>query len=323
MPATDEDILRDLMHRCTDDVYAPAAIATGVATRQRQRRHRRRVVSAVAAGAAFATVAGVVAAAPSRGPAGTRAARPAITLTAAQRVLYHLSSVAGARPQGQGRYVVLSEKQDSYQRTSVIDSLTGDVWTYQQGAGVPATLPVARHDSPTAAQFNAMPTSLPALRAMFVAQFDDQQKQAQSLFAGKLKQEKAASGHTYRLARPESATTWSSADKVFEQATIMLWNPLVGPALRSALFRLLAATPGVTVDTRARDSLGRPAVKISRFNSVNKVTDVTFEDPATTNVLETLFLYPPGFSGAAASSGSDLYLSVRRIGTVPGDPYRG
>ncbi len=30
----------------------------------------------------------------------------------------------------------MAEKQDTYDSTSVLDSLTGDVWTYQRGAGV-------------------------------------------------------------------------------------------------------------------------------------------------------------------------------------------
>src|SRR6185437_9848338 len=82
------------------------------------------------------------------GPTTTR-------LTAAQTALYKLSKAAAKAPaRPGGRYVIMTEKQDTYARTSVLDSLTGDVWTYQQGAEVPSELPVARHDSPTAAQFD-------------------------------------------------------------------------------------------------------------------------------------------------------------------------
>ena len=37
MPLADEDVLRDLMHRCTDDLYPRASIATAVVSRQRYR----------------------------------------------------------------------------------------------------------------------------------------------------------------------------------------------------------------------------------------------------------------------------------------------
>jgi hypothetical protein len=39
----------------------------------------------------------------------------------------------------------------------------------------------------------------------------------------------------------------------------MLWNPLVGPELRAAVFRVLAATPGVQVNSpRGTASAARP-----------------------------------------------------------------
>jgi hypothetical protein len=81
----------------------------------------------------------------------------------------------------------MSEIQDNYKRTSVIDSLTRDTWTYQQGAGVPAELPVARHDSPTQAQFAAMPTDPAALRALLISQYDEQRKRADAAMAAQLK----------------------------------------------------------------------------------------------------------------------------------------
>jgi hypothetical protein len=91
-----------------------------------------------------------------------------------------LGDVAAAQaPAGPGgRYVILSERQDTYARTSVLDSVTGDVWTYQRGAGVPGELPVARHDSPTAAQFDAMPTDTASLRARLLAQAGKEQAEA-------------------------------------------------------------------------------------------------------------------------------------------------
>jgi hypothetical protein len=323
MPRTDEDILRDLMRRSTDDVHAPASIAARVVSHQRRRVRRGRILTLTATTAALGTAAGVVALVPRQAAQspGAHHTRPAITLTAAQRTLYRLSSAAADASQGQGRYVVMREIQDNYQRTSVIDSMTGDVWTYQQGAGVPAELPVARHDSPTQAQLAAMPTDPAALRALLISQYDQQQKQADAAMAAQLKQKDKILRRAHRPAiRPLRLT---ANDKVFEQASLLLWNPLAGPALRSAVFRVLAATPGVQVSSQARDSLGRGAVEISWFDRVTSVTLATFEDPATTRMLEqTDTVAPAAVNGHAGSTGRDLYLSVTRARAVPPDPYR-
>jgi hypothetical protein len=129
-----------------------------------------------------------------------------------------------------------------------------------------------------------------------------------------------------------SGPTASADDKVFEQATTMLWTPLVPPDLRSALFRVLAATPGVTVSASARDSIGRPAVEITRTDSATKVIFAAFENPATGGVLE-LAQTDPANSGTgpannpaganAAYVSYDLGLSITRASTVPPDPYAG
>ena len=324
MPATDEDIIRDLMHRYTDDVYPSASIATGVAARQRQRDRRRRAASLAVTGAALGTAAGVIVIAPGQAAHRGHAAQPAIKLTAQERVLYRLSSAAARQPEGQGRYVVLSEKEDGNLDTSVIDSMTGDMWSYQKGSGgAPSgAAPVARHWSPTAAQFAAMPTSQAALRAMLIAQYDQQWRQAM----------KAVSVLRARHMPKDMRPTGSADDKVFEQATTMLWNPLVPPTLRSALFRVLAATPGVTVNASARDTVGRPAAEISRTDSITKIIYAAFENPATGGVLE-LTQTDPANSGTgpannpaganAAFVGYDLVLSVTRASTIPPDPYGG
>ncbi len=323
MPGTDEDILRTLMRRCTGDIHAPASIAAQVLTRQRRRDRRGRIVSVAATTAALGTAAGAAALVPRQAPHSQPAqgTRPAITLTAAQRTLYRLSSLAATAPQGRGRYVVLREMQDTYKRTSVIDSLTGDTWTYQHGAGVPAELPVARHDSPTQAQFAAMPADPAALRALLIRQYDQQQKRTDAAMAAQLKEKnKILRGRHRPVIRPLRLT---ADDKVFEQANLMLWNPLVGPELRAAVFKVLAATPGVRVNSHARDSLGRPAVEISWFDRVTSVTLAMFEDPSTTRVLEQRDTSTPAsVNGHSSSSGRDLYLSTTRSRTVPPNPYR-
>ena len=96
----------------------------------------------------------------------------------------------------------------------------------------------------------------------------------------------------------------------------MLWNPLVGPDLRAALYKVLAGTPGVRVNSHTKDDLGRAAVEISRTATATGIKDQTFENPKTGAVLETAFAYPDG------TKGTDLYLSVTSRATVPANPYR-
>ena len=306
MPGIDEDLVRELMHRCTDDLHAPSAVTARVIRRQRRRRLRNRALGAVATGAAAGTAFAVVASASGGVPRpdpGHPASVPALRLTAAQTAPYRLSSaaaVAAGRPAG--RYVEMTEKQDGYGKTTVIDSLTGDIWTYQQGAEIPAELPVDRHGSPTEAAFDAMPADPAAPRALLLEHAKQQQAQAMA--------EESRKGS---VAPPDL----SDDDYVFDQATTMLWNPLVGPGLRAALYKVLAQTPGVQVRTGATDGLGRAAVQISRYEKAAAVDEQTFEDPRTGAVLETAFVYRD-----IGTEGAGLYLSVRGSNTLPPDPYR-
>jgi hypothetical protein len=330
MPTIDEDTLRDLMHRSTSDLHASPAVTAGIVATHRRRRTRNRVLSLTAAGVAAGTAFGLVAAGTVGGaaaaPAASRGAHhtrlPAIRLTAAQRTLYHLSSVAAKATQPPGRYVVLTETQaddsSSYQRTSVIDSQTGDTWTYQKGAGVPGTLPVDRGGT-TQAQFATWPTDPVALRALLL-------KQAKQQYAAGIAAERAQlkklpkSLQGKKRAILQSGPPVSADSFVFEQATITLWNPLPSPALRSALFKVLASTPGMTVNSHATDSLGRPSVQISRTdNAEGEVTSV-FEDPAGAGVHEMLFTYPAQGSQPGSQS-SDVFLSTTRTDTFPPNPY--
>jgi hypothetical protein len=314
MPGIDEDIMRELMHRCTDDLHASPHVAAAIVRRQRHRRLRHRALGVAVAGAAAGTAFAVVASAPGaarpgqdKGPA-TASGPTAIRLTAAQTALYKLSSAAAGTARPGGRYAILTEKQDTYDRTSVLDSLTGDVWTYQHGAGVPSELPVARHDSPTAAQFDAMPADTASLRALLIKQGKEQQAQAIAWQTKEIakSRKKAITGSQPKL---------TDDDWAFEQATTLLWNPLVGPELRAALYKVLAAAPGVRVDSHARDDLGRPAVEISRTATATGIEDQTFENPKTGAVLETAFIYPDG------TKGTDLYQPVTTSRTVPPNPY--
>jgi hypothetical protein len=341
MPITDEDIVRDLLHRSTSHVRPRDSIATAVIARQRRRDRNRRLASAAAAGAALATAAGVIAIFPghaSRAPQSPVNAlpatkqpvttqpvttQPALKLTANQRALYKLSTVAARQSAAKGRYAVMMTDGTDVKDTNIIDTLTGDLWGYQLGSnGYPSGGgSVTRHYSPTAAQFAAMPTDPTALRAALIAQWDKQSPALPDPYNG---------GRITPL-------PFSKDDKVFQQANNVLWNPLSGPALRSALFRVLMNVPGVKVNLSAHDANGRPAVEISRTDASglpgykpDGQTWATYESPATGALLETSITYPPGEVTPQYPHGSpypfvdkDVYQSITWASKVPSNPYKG
>jgi hypothetical protein len=333
MPGIDEDILRELMHRSTADLHAPSAVTTSAIGRQR-RLHRSRLLSAGVSGAAAVTVVALVAASGGAQHAGAPAgpAKPqTVRLTAAQQVIYHLSSAAAAAHRPAGRYVVLTEIQSgggdgsatqNIKRTSVIDSATGDVWTYQAGPGVPSELPMDAHGSPTQAEFDAWPTGSPQLRALLIQQAQLQARQAQQAMEAQIAK---LPPKLRRLKRaiPVVNQHETGDDLAFGQATDWLWNPLLSPSLRSALYKVLASIPGVVVNTHATDMQGRASIEISRVDSGSKADVATFEDPSTGAVLESLFLNPPSHAGASDGFNSDLYQSITSQATLPANPYAG
>ena len=72
-----------------------------------------------------------------------------------------------------------------------------------------------------------MPTDPAALRALLISQYDQQQKQADAAMAAQLKQkDKILRGQHRPAIKPLRLT---ADDKVFEQANLLLWNPLVPP----------------------------------------------------------------------------------------------
>jgi hypothetical protein len=179
-----------------------------------------------------------------------------------------------------------------------------------------------RHASPTGAQFAAYPTRLAALRRLLISQARQEQAQALRFELSAIKRKDR--GHvrqaerTLRASQPQE----TSSDLVFSQAVSVLWNPVISPSLRSALLRLLAATPGVAVNSHATDSVGRAAVEISRYDSAANYTEAVFEAPDATNVLETSSIHPAtpaknGLPAQAAYSLSDTYLSITRSSSRP------
>ncbi|HET7015617.1 MAG TPA: hypothetical protein VFI65_16990 [Streptosporangiaceae bacterium] len=334
----DEDILHDLMHRATEDLHASPAVAAAIAGDHRRRHLRTRAIGFSVTGVAAATAVGVAAAtagtagkSTAHNTAGPHTTRPTIVLTASQRVLNRLSFTAarGRAKSGSGRYVEMSELEGADKRTTIMDSKTGDVWTFQSGKGIPSTFPVSRHGSPTGAELAAYPTSLPALRSLLVKQAkrDIAIGWRLQVKAAKIKDPKDWRRVLQTIKKDSPRETRD--DLVFSQAAYLLWNPLVDSALRSALFKVLAATPGVIVSAHAHDSIGRPAVEISRFDRAANYTEAIFESPDASRVLETVSIHPPtkpanGLPGEAGYSLNDTYVKVTWHNTRPTkDPYKG
>jgi hypothetical protein len=357
MPDLDEYTIRQLMFRSTDDLFASPSAAAAAIKRQRRRQLRTRALGAAGTAAVAGLAAGVLAS--GSGPAATGGApgtardqhlatgetkRPAtpIHLTAAQQVLMSLSSAAAKTPRPAGRYAVLKEittstgggSSETGPKTSVIDTVTGGGVTYQDisvsgisGPTPPGVLNAPAGTSPTVAQLDALPTDPSALRATLLSQAEQQQRQEEQTELQNLKKD-----HIRFKAVPEPASGQTADATVFDAAANLLWEPDLSPQLRSALYQVLAGTPGVVVRTGVKDSSGRPATEISRFapevwTSASGKTSIryasgqtveTFENPATGTTLESAWVgrNPAGLD-------EDLYQSITYTNTIPPDPYAG
>jgi hypothetical protein len=300
MPVTDEDLLRDLMHLATGDLHAPPAVAVGIVTASRRRYRRTRALGITMTGAAAATAIGVATATSgASAPDQPRATTPALTLTAAQQTLDHLSAAAAAAPQPTGGFVTMTELRGNEKSTTIVNTRTGDVWTLQSAPGAPRVL-FSAHGMPTAAQLGAYPTSVASLRSFLLSQARQQQMQALRLMQAAIARKDKGHVSAVRVVQPKETVN----DLVFAQAAYTLWNPVISPSLRSALLKVIAATPGVVVNSHARDSIGRPAVEISRFDAAARYTEAIFAAPDATRVLETSSIQP------ATPASSDTYLSI-------------
>ncbi len=344
MPGTDEDIMRGLMTSATADLFASPAATAAALKQQRQQRVRSRLLGAAGTAAAAGVAAGAIVATSS----GSHTVSPAATvtlspggsggqgtvttrLTAAQTTLYGLSSAAAKAHRAAGRYVVMSEKSVNTDpgadggseigpKTSVIDTVTGGGVEYQDITVTgedgqpqpPAQATAAAGSSPTVAQLDAMPTGTAALRSFLLNQAKQQFEQAEQ---EQLKAQQQARKKVLPKALKQQVPT--DDDFVFEQATDLLWEPDLSPALRSALYKVLAGTSGVAVNANATDSSGRAAVEISRVDVVGGTDVQTFENPANGVTLESAWKYSDG------SFGEDLYRSISYTDTIPGDPYQG
>jgi hypothetical protein len=310
MPDIDEDILRGLMRVSTENLHAPTHVTASILKRHRRRRLRNRVLSVAATGAAAGLVAGAVVA-ESGGHQPTENKATPIQLTAAQKTLYKLSKAAAATSQPVAQYVVLRDKQTtSYAGTvqssvviSVIDTANGSAVAYQDWPAEPGSpKPPTELTEPagtflTQAQYDAITTNPAALRAMLLSEA-----------------EKAIPVEPGKKAKTPQETP---DDLVFQQATNYLWNPLLPSGLRAAIYKVLAATPGVVVKSGVTDSAGQSAVEISRFDAVGEADYMTFENPLTGTTLETLVVNTTG------THYQDLYQSITYTNSIPANPYSG
>lgn len=348
MPELTETELRALLTAATSDLVAPRAATERAIRRQRQRRTRTRVTAVASLAAAAGLAAGLLVpvlsgrAAP-KGPGRSEAGPvPAGVSLAAFRTLSELSVVAGSQPAPADPYAVQAEQTyttDTYTftarqvaalrregapaylsvtremgpvvkefgaRTSVIDTRTGAVITYQDirvtaghPPGPPAKLVNGPGTFPTEAQLSALPTAETALRQALFTQY-----------------EQAASGPG--AAVPAYQPTPADNDGVVLQAEALLWQPDLSPAVRAALYQVFAHTPGVTVNTHATDTDGRPATEFSRMDARpdHQVVEI-FVSPRTGAILEDANVGP----GQAYSE--DLFQSVTYSPTIPADPHQG
>ena len=265
MAPTTEDTLRELLHLATEDLHAPAPKLAPVQTlRAPRRRWPLLLASAVATAAAATVVAALVTSgtgnSPGMHPAASRPTSSAIPGTTGAGhstqptpALVGLAAAVKTLPAATGRYAVQIERQSegdtTYLKASVVDSQTGHIWTYQQGGGVPATLPEA--SGPTQAQVNGLPTDPTALSAALLSQ------------AG------------------AAASTRSGAESVvFTQALDDLWNPLLQPPLRSALLNVISGIPGVTIDAHTTDATGRPSIETSYRDPATGTVSSLYLDPS-------------------------------------------
>jgi hypothetical protein len=320
MPTVDEDILRDLMHRSTEDVHARREVASSIVAHHR-RTHRRVVAGTAVTGALAVAAASTALFAAS--PITTAPGSSGHSLSTAKHgtsLLYQLASASAAVPALSGRYVVLSETDTETglagesKRTTVEDVQTGASTTYQAAFPVDGVAPSSSytsepsvltdgvgHSSTTAAFYAGLPTDPTALRAQLLG----------------LAEEQEAAADAAQRAKPNAVVTeptLTADDNVYQEADEMLWSPVVGPSLRSALYKVLATTPGVTVVNNATDPSGRPAIKMQRTYTGVAATDITYEDPATGAVLAQVWSNPGDVITA-------VYQPITSSDTIPPDPY--
>jgi hypothetical protein len=321
-----ETLLRDDLHSITaDQPFTPDV--TAIEHRARQL-HRRTVTGRAVAGlgvAAAVTAVAIAAGTGSPGHTGGQRLAGGPKGSTTQAVLYRLATLSAAAAPSPGRYAILSEtdtetgEPGESKRTSVIDTQTGASTTYQQAypadgqapgsdyTSEPSDLTEGPDPTSTEAWYTALPTDPTALRAKLLSVAKQQAAQT----AQALAQQAAKVGKSMSLG---SQPVLSDDDYVYQEADTLLWSPLVQPALRSALYKVLAGTNGFTITTDATDPSGRPAIAMTRHDNGVPEIDTTYEDPATGAVIAQVW----------AENGDTItavYQPITRTDTIPANPY--
>jgi hypothetical protein len=268
--------------------------------------------------------------------------------TAQARVLYGLAADSAKVAPFTGRYIVLSEA-DTYSNlpgqteklTSVDDTQSGATQVYSTNLDLRGGTPALRrawHRELGVVGVDALIDPIAFLRAetwYTELPTDPTMLRAQLLPLGMLvvstqlgtdisdAAAKAALDHGSlpASAAPSSATVRD--DDVYEAASDLLRSPLVQPALRSALYEVLATTSGVSVDSHATDPAGRPAIAMSRSYTQNgaQLQSITYENPTTGAVLaQTSSVH--GANAPATGTSTAIYQPATSTNSMPANPYK-
>ncbi len=124
---------------------------------------------------------------------------------------------------------------------------------------------------------------------------------------------------------PVDAGSCSEDAKVFQAAAALLAAPVAPPALRSALYRVVAALPGVRLDGAVTDGAGRAATQVSTTTGHLRYELLFDPDNATLLATRQVLVTPqaasepdPQWTGAAPGSvvRSVLYLRSQVVGSI-------
>jgi hypothetical protein len=309
----------------------------GIRERIRVPRRATATWTAISMIAATATAAVIIAVAAAGSPT-----------TAQARVLNQLAADSAKVAPFTGRYVVLSET-DTYSNlpgqteklTSVADTQSGATQIYSSDldlrGGTPSLRRARRKELGVVgvdalidpipflypeAWYSSLPTDPAALRAkllslgVFVVS-----TQLGTRISNQAAE--AALDHGSASAATEPTSGVVREDDVYEAASDLLRSPLVQPALRSALYKVLATTSGVSVDAHATDPAGRPAIAMSRSYSQNgeQLQSITYENPTTGAVLAQTSSQH-GENAPLTGTSTAIYEPATSTNSMPANPYR-
>lgn len=296
-----EDRLAEAMRRTAEGLEPPLdGLITGGIARGRRRRFRNRAGIAASAVTAAAVTAGAVVVVGGGGDGTTPPRPPAVQLVSATQVLGKAAQTAEARPPvrprpGQWWYTRAVEmgltaehgpkphysedwiKLDGSQDASL---LNGKLVIYRHtGAG-------AKNSKAETDRLMSLPGDSRKLRALVYKEVD-------------------ATPARERMVKDRDGLA-------FRVAAQMLWDAPVTmpPATQAALYRVLAAIPGVQVDRNVKDGAGRSAIALSHGSGQQFLLD-----PATYQMVAQRTVNTGRNAPISATKGKDRRYNVP-VGTV-------